>query len=131
MKRGGNRFILINLVMIFVLLPVAVSGKTLVGLKIKPENVGVFYQNKTQQFQAIGVFSDGSEENYTKKVGWSIEANPLLDQTLSPQQVAKINENGLATVNNTWGRINVVATYPKPITHKLTGIIDLLLKKPG
>lgn len=123
--------IIANLLLVFLITPAVGYGKSVVKINIKPEDVGVFYKNKTQQFQAIAVFSDGSQADYTKKVGWSIAKNPFPNQTLAPTKVATINENGLATVVSTWGRVNVVATYPKPKPKPppaLAGIYDILLK---
>ncbi len=123
--------ILVSLVLSLFLKPAFAFSATVVALKISPEKVGVLYQVGIQQFQAIAIFSDGSEEDYTQKVGWSLEEDPLEGQTLSPHLVAKIDETGKATVLNTWGRVKVVATYPKPQTPtaNFSGILKLLFKK--
>ncbi|MDW7772696.1 MAG: hypothetical protein SCH71_07370 [Desulfobulbaceae bacterium] len=94
--------------------PDIVFAKKLVALKVLPENVGVFYEKKTQQFTAIAVFDDGSEADYTKKVGWSLTAFPFSTQKMAPHEIATIDRNGLATVKSTWGRVKVNATYPPP-----------------
>lgn len=101
-----------------------------VALKVQPEHVGVFSNLGRQQFQAIAVFADGSEVDYTDRVGWSIEAYPFTNQTITPDQVATIDRHGLATVLSSWGRVKIVATYPPPPVFTPSPINLLLLKAP-
>ncbi len=86
-----------------------------VSLTITPHNVGVFYQNETQQFTAIGTTASGDTEDITDEVDWYIdpEGYPHNDQDTTPGAVATIDETGLATVHDTWGRVVVYACYPK------------------
>ena len=100
-----------------------------VALKVLPEHVGVFYELGKQQFTAIASFADGTEEDYTDKVGWSIEAYPFSKQTTPPEQVATIDQHGLAKVLTSWGRVSVQATYPPP--QKIAQrVLNILLLKP-
>ncbi len=133
MKVNKNyRKLSVVLTTLALLLPANLYAKKLVSIKIKPEDVGVFYENRTQQFQAIAVFDDGSTADYTTQVGWSLSTNSFVNQTHTPEDVATINANtGLATIKSSWGRVNVVATYPKPEipSVSLEGVYGLLLKQ--
>lgn len=106
-----------------------VTDREPVALKVLPEHVGVFSEVGKQQFTAIATFADGSEQDYTDKVGWSIVAYPFSKQTTTPEQVATIDRHGLATVLTSWGRVRVQATYPPP---KKTAqrVLNLLLLQP-
>ncbi len=100
----------------FLLLLVSIvncAAATYTDIKIEPEHVGVFYTNETQQFTALGLKSNGDWVDITAEVDWYVEENPLTDQTLTPGQVATIDEGGLATAVSDWGRINITACYPK------------------
>lgn len=132
--KGRARLTILSFLLALLFLPTTVIAKEPISLKITPENAGVFYQNITQQFKATATFSDGSTADYTKNVSWAIVSNPHPGQTLSPAQVAVIDENGLATVKNNWGRVYVVAIYPKPPAPppppppSLAGVYGILLK---
>ena len=75
MTRSANLKILVFLwtILLFPLHLSAAVEREPVSLKVLPMHVGVFYELKTQQFQAIATFADGSEEDYTDKVGWSLK----------------------------------------------------------
>lgn len=85
-----------------------------VSIRVWPEAVGVFKDLGSQQFQAFGERSNGTELDITQQVDWYVEDFPFAGQTLSGQQVASIDSSGLATVQNTtWGRANIAACYPR------------------
>jgi hypothetical protein len=94
-----------------------INGTELISLKITPNDVGVFYQNKTQQFKAIGVTPDGTVVDLTKKVDWSIDPEGFpyksSDQNMDEGAIATIDNEGLATVHDTWGRVMVNVCYPR------------------
>ncbi|MBM9602718.1 hypothetical protein [Desulfopila inferna] len=93
----------------------AASEPNYVRLTIEPHNVGVFWQNKTQQFTAYGYTAAGEKIDITDKVDWYIDpaGYPHNYQPETAGSVATIDETGLATVHNTWGRVVVYADYPK------------------
>ncbi len=113
-----------------------INGTELISLKITPNDVGVFYQNKIQQFKAIGVTPDGTVVDLTKEVDWYIDPEGFpyksSQQDMSEGAIATIEQDGLLTVQNTWGRVMVHASYPKgsvlgsPVN---TGANNLLLKQ--
>ncbi len=109
-----------------------VFAKALVSIKVTPEHVGVFTSVGKQQFTATGVFSDGSEQDYTTKVSWSLSGSAFSGQTLKPSSIATINQKGLATIKSTWGRVRVNATYPPVAVARTipTNIINGLLLRP-
>ncbi len=84
-----------------------------VSIKIEPENVGVFYVNKTQQFTAFGETAAGDFVDITDQVDWYVEPFPFAEQTLSAREIVTIDETGLATVLSTWGRVKISACLPK------------------
>ncbi len=102
-------------------------------LKILPEDVGVFHELGSQQFQA---FKDGID--VSNNVDWYIEEYPFQGQ---PPGSIEISDEGLATIKATWGRVNIKACYPKGCKDPLptpppipdnTGhlsAVDLLLSK--
>ncbi len=79
------------------------------ALTILPEDVGVFYELEEQQFKA-NMLENGNVVDVTDSVDWYIEEYPFADQ--EPGAI-EINESGLATIKDTWGRVNISACYPK------------------
>lgn len=95
-------------------------------LVINPQHVGVFWANKTQQFKAWGRFGPGPDdwEDITEMVSW-ISSDP---------EIVTIDEAGLATTVQSWGRVEITAKYPKesaPPTQIVVSdhISELLLKE--
>ena len=80
-------------------------------LSIFPHNVGVFYQNSTQQFTAIAETRSGVQVDVSDQVDWYLESIP--GQGDAHSVVATIDARGLATVHSSWGRVVVKACYPK------------------
>jgi len=80
----------------------------LAEIEILPRN-GFVAQGGTQQFTAIGTYTDGSTTDLTNTVSWSA----------SPNTVAGINSTGLvtaltpgtATITASWGQISSSATF--------------------
>jgi hypothetical protein len=63
------------------------GAASLVSLQVNPSNPSIAL-GSTQQFQAIGTFSDNSTQDLTSSVSWASSGSPL---------VAKITGGGLAT----------------------------------
>lgn len=85
------------------------------SITIEPKDVGVFYQNKTQQMRAYGWTAEGAKEDITDQVDWrvTVDGKALPDQ---PSEVVTIDNTGLATVKSTWGIVVISAEYPrKPV----------------
>jgi len=105
----------------------------LISLKITPSDVGIFYENETQQFKAMGITPDGTIVDLTNQVDWFIDPSGFpyknSDQDMSEGAVVTINSTGLATVHDTWGRVMVNACYPKGChgNSATLGAIQLLL----
>ncbi len=116
-----NRILSYFLVCLFLSASVGIAAATepepyYVKLTIEPHNVGVFYENKTQQFTAYGYTTSGEKIDITEKVDWYIDPKGYPhspDQPVAAGAVATIDETGLATVHSTWGRVVVYAAYPK------------------
>lgn len=91
-----------------------------VGLKIYPEDVGVFTEDGKQQFVAFGVNANGSTVNITSDVDWKS----------SNKSLVTINKTGLASIAGgvTSGQVKISCSYPKQIAG-LTGVNLLLLKE--
>lgn len=101
-----------------------------VSIEILPPHVGTFYELGEQQFEAWGVRADGTKEDITQQVDWSVEAYPFESQTAEPHEVVTIDQNGKATIHDTWGRVRIRATYPKTKQPTvLSHIYELLFKK--
>jgi hypothetical protein len=91
--------------------PVAQSG----DLIIKPHNVGVLYENLTQQFTALSRNAGGEFMDVTHEVSWFIDSVgfPHAGQDTSAGSVATIDGSGLATAQDSWGRVVVRVCYPR------------------
>ncbi len=88
---------------------------------IEPEDVGVFWSVKTQQFVAWGLNDEsGDWDEITLDVGWES----------SDPGIVTIDETGLATAIQSWGKINIIATYPKPNSAAAFSTYGLLLPLP-
>ncbi len=96
------------------MLPVAHIGTAAdyVAMSIEPQNVGVFVENQTQQFECFGILADGTWHNITTEVDWYVEEYPFASQTFLASETATVDENGLATIHQTWGRAKISACYP-------------------
>lgn len=83
-------------------------------LIIKPHNVGVFPENLSQQFTALARQDGGDYLDVTDEVEWFIDpaGYPHPGQDTSEGTVATMDGSGLATVQDTWGRVVVKACYP-------------------
>ena len=60
-----------------------------------------------------GQLPDGTWEDITDKVDWYVEEYPFAIQTIPASETVSVDENGLATILESWGRVNVSACYPK------------------
>ena len=90
-----------------------------VGIKMFPENVGVFTSDGKQQFIAFGVLATGSTVNITDQVDWVSSNNSIVT----------IDEKGLATIvsGKTSGQVKITCSYPKT-PNSMTGPNLLLLR---
>lgn len=82
------------------------SGGT---MRIEPPEVGVFVTQGTQRFKAY----DGDRELKASDVDWWISEAPAGSQGLKPEQIATIDENGVATILSSKGTVKVSACYPR------------------
>lgn len=90
------------------------SAEVFVDIEIQPKNIGIFYQNETQQMRAFGITPKGEKVDITNEVQWSIDPAGYphnSEQPLTPGSVATISGTGLVTVHSTWGRVVVYAKY--------------------
>lgn len=92
-----------------------VVAETYTQIQVKPGNIGVFYQNKTQQFKAYGLNQSGRWIDITDEVSWYIDSESIAfgGQDTTPGAVATIDVTGKATVQASWGRVIVNACYPQ------------------
>ena len=74
------------------------QSKTITSIEVTPANPSIVVGSE-QQFKAMGVFSDGSQEDITSSVTW----------TSSDPATARISSSGLAT-SQTIGRPQITAT---------------------
>ena len=63
-------------------------------LRIVPSHVGVFSEHATQTFTAY----DGATQLDVADVDWWIGESPTDGQGLSPEEIATIDQNGVATI---------------------------------
>ncbi len=82
--------------------PVTVTAAVLEQLAIEPENASVA-SGLSQQYKAIGIYSDGSNQDLTEQVSWAS----------SDQDVARIDSVGLATTGVA-GETTISAIYTPP-----------------
>ncbi len=117
---------------ILLLLPIQAIADDYIALSVEPLDIGVFVENQTQQFHCFGKLPDGSWVNITNEVDWYVEEYPFEIQTIPASKTVSIDENGLATVLQSWGRVNVSACYPKGCNDSAVTIgliVPLLLSK--
>lgn len=79
------------------------------AIKVRPMDVGVFWNLKTQQFTARGLNASGAWVDITSEVSWKS----------SDPEIVTIDENGLATAVRSWGTVDITAIYPKIPTKPL------------
>ena len=77
--------------------------KTLVSISVTPVNLYIAV-GATQQFTAVGTYSDGSTNNITSQVIWS-----SYNASSSDMPIATVDSNGITT-GLTWGISNITAT---------------------
>ncbi len=77
-------------------------------LRIVPSHVGVFSEHATQTFTAY----DGATQLDVADVDWWISESPTDGQGLSPEEIATIDQNGVATILGTRGTVKVSACIP-------------------
>lgn len=100
-----------SMIMISMLLMASVTyAAEYTRMAIEPKQVGVFYELKEQQFNAFGLTEEGKWVNITSEVDWYTEDMSFDEQ---PDEVITIDQTGMATINNTWGRVKISACYPK------------------
>ena len=124
-KRVVNKvipFLTLTLLALFILPSIGLCvEKTYTELVINPQDVGVFWTTKTQQFKAWGRFGPGEDDwdDLTEEVGWES----------SDTDVVTIDSKGLATCVSSWGTVDITAKFPK--TAGFPVFTNLLLKKDG
>ncbi len=95
----------------------SVAGDGFRSFTIIPKDVGVFYQNETQQFKVLAVNTAGVVLDLTNEVDWYIDPEGAPYQSSSQDMtegaIATIDNTGKATIKNSWGRVMVNACYPK------------------
>jgi len=118
-KKHHKKLFIFFVVCIFVVAPICSLAENFVGIKIYPENVGVFTVDGKQQFVAFGVYANGSQKNITQLVDWES----------SDQSIVKINSKGLATIaaGKTSGQVKINCSYPKKRPAAMGAIKALLL----
>lgn len=119
------------LITILILLPFTANAATYTQISLEYENLGVFYSERTYQWNALGLNDSNEWVNINSEVDWKVEENNLAGQTHTP---VTIDENGLATLVSSWGRVNVAISYPKAVPPKprydwLNSILMLLRRK--
>jgi uncharacterized protein YjdB len=94
-----------------------VGPPALVSLAVSSANssVGV---GSTDQFAAIGTYSDGSTQNLTNSATWSVSSTPLA--TISNSGLLTAKSNGAAVITATSGSIN--GSAPLTITISLVSL---------
>jgi len=78
---------------------VTVGSPALVSLSVTP-TAGTLAVGQSQQYQAIGTYTDGSSQNLTSSVSWYAV----------PQTSASVNSGGLVTATGQ-GNVNITAAY--------------------
>jgi hypothetical protein len=93
---------------------VTVGSPALVSLGVTPAT-GALAAGQSQQYQAIGTYTDGSTQNLTSSASWYAV----------PQTSASVNSSGLVTAT-AQGNVNITAAYGT-----FSGVSNLTVGPPG
>ncbi len=115
LEKGKQLFFFAVVVSIFIIFSCIANAAEYVSMTVEPKDIGVFYENKTQQMKAYGFTASGQKVNITNEVDWYIDpaGDPYSGQGTAAGQVATIDKNGLVTIHGNWGRVTVHACLPK------------------
>lgn len=102
--RGGTAPLQMTILLV-ILLTTSAHSADYIDIDIFPKKVGVFLQNRTQQFTAFGTLPNGNKEDITRSVDW----------VSSNKSWVSIDDKGLATivVGITYGQVTISCSWPK------------------
>ena len=104
---AGNTTIQASLGSIVGSTPLTVTPPVLVSIVVTPVNVGILVGN-TQQYSAVGTYSDGSTQDVTSSAAWS--SSNAAAATISAAGMATGVAPGSATIQALLGAISATAS---------------------